>query len=72
MIGTCALSWNDTKIGAVDRTICDRPVQVGNVLVAIGDGKLKFLDNVDVDSRQVLSILETAPRPLYLGFVRGS
>ena len=31
----------------------------------------ELLDN-DVDFRQVLSIMETAPRPLSLGFVRGS
>ena len=41
------------------------------VLVAIGDGMMKLLDN-DVDFRQVLSILETAPRPLHLSFARGS
>ena len=68
-IGTCTLSRNDTCWSCWS-DLCHHPVQVGDVLVAIGDGKLKFLDN-DVDFRQVLSILETSPRPLYLGFVGG-
>ena len=58
-------------VRAVDRTICKRPVLVGDVLMAIGYETMKLIDN-DVGFGQVLSVLKTAPRPLYLGFVRGS
>ena len=58
-------------VRAVNRTVCERPVLVGDVLLSIGDKMLELFEN-DVDFRQVLFILKTAPRPLYLGFVRGS
>ena len=58
-------------VRAVDRTICKRPVLVGDILVDVGYGTMKLIDN-DVGFRQVVSVLKKAPRPLYLGFVRGS
>ena len=53
-------------VGSVDQTVCKCSVQVGDALLAIGDRTLKLL-NGDVDFRQELSILKTAPRPLYSG-----
>ena len=66
-----ACSHGRIVVRAVNRTICKRPVRVGDVLVDVGYGTMKLIGN-DVGFRQVLSVLKTAPRPLYLGFVRGS